>query len=57
VKAPGWRCGSGSERAKILKSFLARPQIYSTQFFRDKYEAQARFNLVRSIAQLEGARA
>jgi len=43
-------------RAKILASFLARPAIYSTPFFREKYEAQARVNLAKSIAQLAGAR-
>jgi predicted metal-dependent HD superfamily phosphohydrolase len=44
-------------RARILASFLARTAIYSTAFFREKYEAQARWNLARSIARLEGARA
>lgn len=39
-------------RSKILKSFLERPNIYSTQFFRNKYETQARKNISRSIAQL-----
>ena len=39
-------------RAKILESFLARPAIYSTPIFRDKYEAQARRNLAHSIARL-----
>ncbi len=39
-------------RSAILKSFLDRPTIYSTQFFRNKYEAQARRNIVRSLAQL-----
>ncbi|HJZ98416.1 MAG TPA: hypothetical protein VKE70_18025 [Candidatus Solibacter sp.] len=43
-------------RAKILASFLARPAIYSTPFFREKYEAQARGNLTTSIAQLVSAR-
>ncbi|MBI2449979.1 MAG: N-methyl-D-aspartate receptor NMDAR2C subunit [Candidatus Nealsonbacteria bacterium] len=39
-------------RIKILKAFLDRPTIYLTQFFRDKYEAQARKNLARAIAKL-----
>jgi predicted metal-dependent HD superfamily phosphohydrolase len=36
-------------RAKVLKSFLERHSIYSTQYFREKYEAQARENLARSL--------
>lgn len=40
------------ERAKILRSFLDRPSIYLTDYFQKKYEAQARVNLKRSIAQL-----
>lgn len=39
-------------RSAILKSFLDRPTIYSTQFFRNKYEAQARRNVARSLARL-----
>jgi len=39
-------------RSAILKSFLDRSTIYSTQFFRDKYETQARRNIARSLAQL-----
>ncbi len=39
-------------RSAILKSFIDRPNIYSTQFFRNKYEAQARANIVRSLARL-----
>lgn len=39
-------------RAQLLESFLARSTIYQTDFFRDKYEGQARHNLARSIAQL-----
>ena len=39
-------------RSAILKSFLDRPNIYTTQAFRDKYEAQARRNIIRSLAQL-----
>ena len=39
-------------RLAILKLFLERPTIYSTPFFRTRYEAQARRNLNRSLAQL-----
>lgn len=39
-------------RSAILKSFLNRPTIYATQFFRNKYEAQARRNIARSLARL-----
>lgn len=38
-------------RSKILKLFLDRPSIYSTQFFRDKYEEQARKNIANSLAR------
>jgi predicted metal-dependent HD superfamily phosphohydrolase len=41
-----------SARAAILKSFLARPTIYSWPSFRDRYEAQARWNLERAITAL-----
>lgn len=41
-----------AERSAILKSFLNRPNIYATQFFRDKYETRARQNIARSLAQL-----
>lgn len=39
-------------RSAILQSFLNRPNIYATQFFRDKYETRARQNIARSLAQL-----
>ena len=39
-------------RTSILKSFLARPCIYTTDAFRTKYENSARENLARSIAAL-----
>jgi predicted metal-dependent HD superfamily phosphohydrolase len=39
-------------RSTILKSFLDRLTIYSTEFFRNKYETQARRNIARSLARL-----
>jgi predicted metal-dependent HD superfamily phosphohydrolase len=36
-------------RSTILKSFLDRPSIYATPFFRKKYEAAARRNLSASL--------
>ncbi len=42
-----------SKRAEILHSFLDRPSIYCTEFFRKKYEVQARRNLQRSIQKLK----
>lgn len=41
-----------SGRAAILKGFLARPRIYSTEYFFDKYENAARANLARSLEKL-----
>lgn len=41
-------------RVKILRRFLDWPRVYSTEFFRNKYEAQARVNLKASIACLKG---
>lgn len=40
-------------RAKLLRGFLARPRIYLTETFHARYEAAARANLARSLAQLE----
>lgn len=40
-------------RSAILKSFLDRPTIYSTQFFQNKCELKARQNIVRSLTRLE----
>ena len=39
-----------SKRAEILKRFLARERIFATDWFRNKYEKQARLNLEASIA-------
>jgi predicted metal-dependent HD superfamily phosphohydrolase len=48
VPEPAFRAG----RSAILRSFLERPSVYGTDFFRQKYEAAARQNLSRSIARL-----
>lgn len=40
------------KRREILEAFLARPRIFSTDYFQSKYEAQARANLERSIIAL-----
>jgi predicted metal-dependent HD superfamily phosphohydrolase len=39
-------------RRDMLGRFLARPRIYHTDFFRDRYEAKARENLSRALAKL-----
>mgnify|MGYP001607516004 FL=1 len=39
-------------RSSILKSFLDRTPIYSTRFFFNKYEVQARRNIAKSLARL-----
>jgi predicted metal-dependent HD superfamily phosphohydrolase len=41
-------------RADILRRFLDRQAIYSTQLMQQRYEAQARQNLQRSIEELNG---
>jgi predicted metal-dependent HD superfamily phosphohydrolase len=33
------------KRKGVLKAFLARPSIYNTSYFRERYEQQARINL------------
>jgi predicted metal-dependent HD superfamily phosphohydrolase len=40
------------ERRRILQEFLARPTIFNTLLFRERYETQARANLERSIERL-----
>ncbi len=44
-----------SARSRILESFLARASIYHTPLFRERYEAQARANITRSLANLRGS--
>lgn len=39
-------------RAAVLRSFLDRPSIFTTRWFRDRYEAQARANLAAELAEL-----
>jgi predicted metal-dependent HD superfamily phosphohydrolase len=38
------------QRLAVLTTFLERPHIYQTPYFRDKYESQARQNLTQAIA-------
>jgi len=40
-------------RLDVLKSFLDRSNIYSTSFFQDKYESNARTNLKSSINKIQ----
>ena len=42
-------------RSAVLRSFMDRPAIYSTDYFRRKYENRARANLERSLDNLEDA--
>lgn len=42
------------KRADILEDFLVRESIYSTDFFKKKYEQQARANMRASIKKLRG---
>ena len=41
------------KRREILQAFLARPAIYATAWFRERFEAAARANLQRSVARLK----
>lgn len=49
VPEPAWR----ERRAAVLRSFLLRETLFATRFFRERYEAQARQNLVTAITALE----
>ena len=40
-------------RARILQGILARPSVYSTPHFRERYEQTARANLLRSLERLK----
>lgn len=40
------------KRSEILESFLARSAIYNTEYFRSRYEEQARRNLLSAIEGL-----
>nr|WP_310183727.1 hypothetical protein [Mesorhizobium sp. BE184] len=48
VPEPAWIAGRGA----VLQNFLARPALFHTQEFRDRFEAQARENMARSLARL-----
>ncbi|PTE11903.1 HD domain-containing protein [Mesorhizobium helmanticense] len=49
VEEPMWNAGRGA----VLKSFLARPHIFHTEEFRQRFEPQARQNMARSLKALE----
>jgi predicted metal-dependent HD superfamily phosphohydrolase len=50
VDDEAWRKG----RAEVLTRFMARPYIFYSEVFRDKYEVAARRNMGRSLASLGG---
>jgi predicted metal-dependent HD superfamily phosphohydrolase len=41
-------------RRRVLGEFLARPRLYSTEGFHSRFEHQARENLARALARLDG---
>lgn len=45
-----WRAG----RAGVLRNFLARPRIFHSGIFYERFETQARANLERSLEKLSG---
>ncbi|UVK45101.1 hypothetical protein BPNPMPFG_000599 [Mesorhizobium sp. AR07] len=48
VEEPMWRAGRGA----VLNNFLARPHIFHTEEFRQRFEQQARANMARSLEAL-----
>lgn len=48
VEEPMWRAG----RSAVLKNFLARPQIFHSDEFCQRFEPQARLNMARSLEAL-----
>jgi predicted metal-dependent HD superfamily phosphohydrolase len=48
VEETAWRAG----RSAVLEKFVARPHIFHTDAFRQRFEAQARKNLEGSLAAL-----
>lgn len=50
VDEPAWKAGRGA----VLKNLLARPHIFHTPEFRDRFEVQARENMARSVERLAG---
>jgi predicted metal-dependent HD superfamily phosphohydrolase len=50
VEEPMWRAG----RSAVLQNFLARPHIFHTSEFRNRFETRARENLDRSLQALQG---
>ncbi|MCA0031635.1 hypothetical protein [Mesorhizobium sp. B263B2A] len=49
VEEPMWRAGRGA----VLTNFLARPHIFHTEEFRQRFEPQARLNMARSLEALQ----
>jgi predicted metal-dependent HD superfamily phosphohydrolase len=43
------------KRAEVLAGFLARPAVYQTEFFRERYELAAKSNLTRIIRELQAS--
>jgi predicted metal-dependent HD superfamily phosphohydrolase len=49
VEEPMWHAGRGA----VLTGFLARPHIFHTEEFRERFEPQARLNMARSLDALQ----